>query len=121
MVKGRRRMAGSNSAGEKQPEPGAAPVELLADNSERAAIERNGKPAGPEGRNENEPKVASPAHGSRPMRQRSVKKGAFLDRSLQKRIGSVLRDSFADFEKEALPERLQDLIKALQAKEQSRR
>jgi hypothetical protein len=32
-----------------------------------------------------------------------------------------LRESFLDIEKEALPEHLQALIKALQAKEQSRR
>jgi hypothetical protein len=70
------------------------------------------------GQNKN---TTSPVGGSAPDNQRSTKKkGAVLDRSLQKRIGSALRESFASIEQEALPEHLQDLIKALQAKEQSR-
>jgi hypothetical protein len=123
MEKRRRRMSGSNSAGEKRPEPGGASIEQMADSSQRTAIEGAGKPAddAPDGQNKNEPMTAPPARASQPKKQRAGDKEAFLDRSLQKQIGSVLRDSFADIEKEALPERLQELIKALQAKEQSRR
>jgi hypothetical protein len=50
-----------------------------------------------------------------PPRQRPRQKGATLDRSLQARIGSVLRESFNDIEREPLPDRLQDLIEELQA------
>jgi len=116
-------MAGSNSAGEKQPEPGAASVEQMAESTHQTVTERiDQKPAGDAsgGQSKNQPMTASPVREGRLTNQRS-KKGAFLDRSLQTRIGSVLRDSFADIEKEALPERLQDLIKALQAREQGRR
>ena len=102
MDKRSRRIAGSKSAGEKQPEPGEASVEQMADCTNRMVAQRDEKPADTGG-----PMIASQVRG--------------LDRSLQKRIGSVLRESFADIEKGALPERLQDLIKALQAKEQSRR
>src|SRR5262245_54178574 len=55
-----------------------------------------------------------------PQRQRPRDKGATLDRSLQARIGSVLRESFNDIEREPLPERLQDLIDELQAGEKGR-
>ncbi len=55
-----------------------------------------------------------------PQRQRPRQKGATLDRSLQARIGSVLRESFNDIEREPLPERLQDLIDELQAGEKRR-
>jgi hypothetical protein len=120
-------MAGGNSAGEKQPEPGAAPAEQMTDNTDRMTVERDERPpvssdnATGAGQKKNPPSIASPGRESTPGNQRQAKKGAVLDRSLQKRIGSALRDSFADIEHEALPEHLQDLIKALQAKEQSRR
>jgi Anti-sigma factor NepR len=55
-----------------------------------------------------------------PQRQRQREKGATLDRSLQARIGSVLRESFTDIEREPLPERLEDLIRQLQAGEKVR-
>jgi hypothetical protein len=55
-----------------------------------------------------------------PQRQRPRQKGATLDRSLQARIGSVLRESFTDIEREPLPERLQDLMKELRAGEKGR-
>lgn len=119
-------MAGSNSAGEKQPEPGAAPVEQMTDNTEKMTIKREEKqPVSSDNaagaQNKNMFIATSPARGGTSGNQRSTKKGAVLDRSLQKRIGSALRESFADIEKEALPEHLEALIKALQAKEQSRR
>lgn len=116
-------MSGSNSAGEKRPEPGGGSIEQMADSTQRIAIESAEKPAGDEadGQSKNQPMTAPPARASQPKNQRASNKEAFLDRSLQKKIGSALRDSFADIEKEALPERLQDLIKALQAKERSRR
>jgi hypothetical protein len=56
-----------------------------------------------------------------PQRQRPRQKGATLNRSLQARIGSVLRDSFNDIEREPLPERLEDLVKQLQAGEKGHR
>jgi hypothetical protein len=40
-----------------------------------------------------------------------------LDRSLQERIGAILRESFADIEQEPLPERLSKLIEALHREE----
>ena len=43
-----------------------------------------------------------------------------LDRSLQERIGAVLRESFADIENEPLPERLSKLIDALHGEEKHR-
>ena len=116
-------MSGSNSGGEKRPEPGGGSIEQMADSSQQIAIEGAGKPAddAAHGQNKNQPMTAPPARAGQPKNQRASNKEAFLDRSLQKQIGSVLRDSFADIEKEALPERLQDLIKALQAKERPRR
>jgi hypothetical protein len=43
-----------------------------------------------------------------------------IDRSLQERIGAILRESFADIEQEALPERLSKLIEALHREEERR-
>jgi hypothetical protein len=43
-----------------------------------------------------------------------------LDRSLQERIGAILRDSFADIERDPLPERLTKLMEALRAEEKRR-
>lgn len=51
-------------------------------------------------------------------RRRAKPRGGYLDRTLQARIGSILRDSFADIEREPLPERLQELIKALKASDE---
>jgi hypothetical protein len=53
-----------------------------------------------------------PAGGSRPPRM--------LDRAQQERIGAALRESFADIEKEPLPERLSKLIDALHQEEKRR-
>lgn len=61
---------------------------------------------------------AQQAGSDRKLRARP--KGGYLDRSLQARIGSILRDSFTDIEREPLPERLQELVKALQAGEKPR-
>ena len=43
-----------------------------------------------------------------------------LERSIQQRIGSILRESFTDIEQEALPERLAKLMEALRAQEKRR-
>jgi hypothetical protein len=43
-----------------------------------------------------------------------------LERSIQQRIGSILRDSFTDIEQEPLPERLAKLMEALRAQEKRR-
>jgi hypothetical protein len=43
-----------------------------------------------------------------------------LDRSLQERIGAILRESFADIEQAPLPERLSKLIEALHREEKRR-
>src|SRR5262245_45493263 len=43
-----------------------------------------------------------------------------LDRSLQQRIGEILRESFSDIEQEPLPERLNKLVQALRARETRR-
>jgi hypothetical protein len=53
-----------------------------------------------------------PAGGSRPPRM--------LDRAQQERIGAALRESFADIEKEPIPERLSKLIDALHQEEKRR-
>lgn len=47
-------------------------------------------------------------------------RGAILDRSLQARIGEVLRESFKDIEREPLPEHLVELMEALKNKESGR-
>ena len=109
------------SEGEKQPEAGGARAEQVTDNSQRAAMEGAQKPdseSESDGQNKNQPMTARTGQAGA---RRAKDKDAFVDRSVQKRLGSILRDSFADIENEALPDRLQDLIKALQAKEQSRR
>jgi hypothetical protein len=43
-----------------------------------------------------------------------------LDRAQQERIGAALRESFADIEKEPLPNRLSKLIDALHLEEKRR-
>jgi hypothetical protein len=64
---------------------------------------------------------ASPAErDSTEARLQERPKGGYLDRALQARIGSILRDSFTDIEREPLPERLEELIKALQAGDKPR-
>jgi hypothetical protein len=55
-----------------------------------------------------------------PPSQRPPKGAGMLDRSQQERIGAVLRESFADIEKEPLPERLSKLIKDLHKEEKHR-
>jgi len=55
-----------------------------------------------------------------PPSQRPAKGAGMIDRSLQERIGAVLRESFADIEKEPLPERLSKLIEALHREEKRR-
>jgi hypothetical protein len=53
-----------------------------------------------------------------PPPERGPRKTAgMLDRSLQQRIGAILRDSFTDIEREPLPERLTKLMEALRAQE----
>ena len=52
--------------------------------------------------------------------QRPGQGAGMLDRSLQERIGAVLRESFADIENEPLPERLSKLIAALHGEEKRR-
>ena len=56
---------------------------------------------------------------SGPPSQRA-KRTVMLDRSLQERIGAVLRESFADIEQAPLPERLSKLIEALHREEKRR-
>jgi hypothetical protein len=56
-----------------------------------------------------------------PGQPRDRQQRIILDRSLHARIGGILRDSFADIEREPLPKRLQDLIEELQAKEEGPR
>jgi len=58
--------------------------------------------------------AAPAAQDSSDARPQEQPKGGYLDRALQARIGSILRDSFTDIEREPLPERLQELVKALQ-------
>jgi hypothetical protein len=54
-----------------------------------------------------------------PLSERGPRKTAgTLDRSLQQRIGAILRDSFTDIEREPLPEQLTKLMEALRALEQ---
>ena len=55
-----------------------------------------------------------------PPSQRAGKRTVMLDRSLQERIGAVLRESFADIEQASLPERLSKLIEALHREEKRR-
>jgi Anti-sigma factor NepR len=55
-----------------------------------------------------------------PPSQRAGKRTVMLDRSLQERIGAILRESFADIEQEPLPERLSKLIEALHREEKRR-
>jgi hypothetical protein len=57
---------------------------------------------------------------SGPPSQRPGKRTVMLDRSLQERIGAILRDSFADIEQAPLPERLSKLIEALHREEKRR-
>jgi hypothetical protein len=57
---------------------------------------------------------------SGPPSQRAGKRTVMLDRSLQERIGAILRDSFADIEQAPLPERLSKLIEALHREEKRR-
>ena len=64
--------------------------------------------------------AAPSAQDSSDARLPEQPKGGYLDRSMQARIGSILRDSFADIEREPLPERLQELVKALQADDKPR-
>jgi hypothetical protein len=52
-----------------------------------------------------------------PTLERSRKTAGALDRSLQQRIGAILRDSFTDIEREPLPEHLTKLMEALRAQE----
>ena len=56
---------------------------------------------------------------SGPPSQRA-KRTVMLDRSLQERIGAILRESFADIEQAPLPERLSKLIEALHREEKRR-
>jgi len=56
---------------------------------------------------------------SGPPAQRA-KRTVMLDRSLQERIGAILRESFADIEQAPLPERLSKLIEALHREEKRR-
>ncbi len=58
--------------------------------------------------------AAPAAQDSSDAKLQEQPKGGYLDRALQARIGSILRDSFTDIEREPLPERLQELVKALQ-------
>jgi len=58
--------------------------------------------------------------GRLPSRRAGGKGAGMLDRSLQERIGAILRDSFADIEQEPLPERLTKLIEALHREEKRR-
>ena len=51
------------------------------------------------------------------LSERRRKTAGMLDRSLQQRIGAILRDSFNDIEREPLPERLTKLLEALRARE----
>jgi hypothetical protein len=67
--------------------------------------------------------VRSDGDGETSMRSRPARpaKGTgMLDRSLQERIGAILRESFADIEEEPLPERLSNLIEALHREEKRR-
>ena len=57
---------------------------------------------------------------SGPPSQRAGKRTVMLDRSLQERIGAILRESFTDVEQEPLPERLSKLIEALHREEKRR-
>ena len=57
---------------------------------------------------------------ARPSGQRPAQGAGMLDRSQQERIGAILRESFADIEKEPLPERLSKLIAALHGEEKRR-
>jgi hypothetical protein len=57
---------------------------------------------------------------SGPPSQRAGKRTVMLDRSLQERIGAILRESFADIEQAPLPERLSKLIEALHREEKRR-
>jgi hypothetical protein len=57
---------------------------------------------------------------SGPPSQRAGKRTVMLDRSLQERIGAILRESFADIEQAPLPERLSKLIEALPREEKRR-
>ena len=52
--------------------------------------------------------------------RRANARGAILDRSLQARIGEILRESFKDIEREPLPEHLVELMEALKTKESGR-
>jgi hypothetical protein len=53
-----------------------------------------------------------------PRLERGPRKAAgTLDRSLQQRIGAILRDSFTDIEREPLPEQLTKLMEALRTRE----
>ena len=56
---------------------------------------------------------------SGPPSQRA-KRTVMLDRSLQERIGAILRESFADIEQEPLPDRLSKLMEALHREEKRR-
>jgi hypothetical protein len=67
----------------------------------------------------NEPSIGRSMQAGPPS-HRSPKGAGMLDRSQQERIGAVLRESFADIEKEPLPERLSKLIEALHREEKHR-
>jgi hypothetical protein len=70
-------------------------------------------------RNENEPADTNQMRKKAPRQPRDRQKQGFLDRTLQARIGTILRDSYSDIEQEPLPDRLQELIKALQDREKN--
>jgi hypothetical protein len=73
------------------------------------------KPQG--GCNENELDGQPNMQMEQPSERRRRKTAGMLDRSLQQRIGAILRDSFTDIEREPLPERLIKLMEALRARE----
>jgi hypothetical protein len=73
-------------------------------------------------RNKDRPKKAEAEKPAKMRAQRPGQEyqGGMLDRQLQAQIGRILRDSFADIEREPIPDRLHRLIEALQKKEKRR-
>jgi len=57
---------------------------------------------------------------ARPPSQSRDRPRGMLDRSLQGKIGSMLRDIFSDVAEEPVPERFVKLLEALEAREKTR-
>jgi hypothetical protein len=127
---GDNKMAGRSKANQDRQQPnasaeteqpqrpiGAIPAQDAAMPAQDATVRPSQDPAPaatPEATTPEQPHQTQ--HGAH-CKQRSRNKGGYLDRALQARIGGILRDSFTDIEREPLPERLQELVKALQAGE----